>query len=103
MSEQLHMDAVYRHSDEVVARVIEGEVILVPLTAGIGDMESELFTLNPTGKSIWELLDGRATLDDIVRQLAEQYPGSSAEIEQDVQGFVGELLQRRMLVPLSAD
>ena len=28
-----------------------GGIIIVPLVAGIGDMEDELFTLNDTGKA----------------------------------------------------
>ena len=40
-----------RPSDDVAAREIEGETIIVPRVAGIGDME-ELFTLNDTGKAI---------------------------------------------------
>ena len=49
-------DAVYAVSDDVVAREIEGEIIIVPLVAGIGDLEDELFTLNETGKAIWDRL-----------------------------------------------
>jgi len=63
-------DAVYVPSDDVVAREIEGELIIIPLVAGIGDMEDELYTLNDTGKAIWNLLDGQATLDEIISALA---------------------------------
>ena len=50
---------VCRPSGDVVAREIEGESIIVPLVAGSGDMEDELFTLNDTGKAIWDQFDGR--------------------------------------------
>ena len=53
------MDAVYAPSEDVVAREIEGELIIVPLVAGIGDMEDELYTLNETGRAIWDRLDGK--------------------------------------------
>ena len=36
-------------SEDVVAREIEGEFIIVPLAAGIGDMEDELYSLNESG------------------------------------------------------
>jgi len=42
----INRDSVYAVSDDVVAREIEGEIIIVPLVAGIGDLEDELFTLN---------------------------------------------------------
>ena len=48
------LDAVYTPSEDIVAREIEGEIIIVPLVAGIGDMEDELYTLNDTGKAIMQ-------------------------------------------------
>ena len=45
---------MYVPSEDIVAREIEGELIIVPLAAGIGDMEDELFSLNETGREIWE-------------------------------------------------
>ena len=58
----ISIEAVYIPSDDVVAREIEGELIIVPLVAGIGDMEDELFTLNETGKAVWKRLDGKENL-----------------------------------------
>jgi hypothetical protein len=89
---------VYRPSDDVVARVIEGEIIIVPLVSGIGDMDDELFTLNETGKAIWDRLDGQRTLIEVAAGLAEEYDGEPDAIETDVLGLVGELLVRRMVV-----
>ena len=91
-------DAVYVVSDNVVAREIEGEIIIVPLVAGIGDLEDELFTLNETGKAIWERLDGRRSLNDVIAELAAEYQAPPGEIETDVLGLVEELSRRRMLV-----
>ena len=91
-------DAVYVVSDNVVAREIEGEIIIVPLVAGIGDLEDELFTLNETGKAIWERLDGRRSLNDVIAELAAEYQAPPGEIEIDVLGLVEELSRRRMLV-----
>src|SRR5512133_3879235 len=99
----MSMDAVYAPSEDVVAREIEGELIIVPLVAGIGDMEDELFTLNETGRAIWSRLDGRATLDGVVTALAEDYDAEPGELERDVIGLVEELVRRRMLVEVAAD
>lgn len=101
MEAEVRMDAVYSPSDDVVAREIEGEIIIVPLVAGIGDMEDELFTLNETGKVIWYHLDGEKTLAALVDKLAGEFGAPAAEIAQDVAGFVKELLKRRMLVEVS--
>jgi Coenzyme PQQ synthesis protein D (PqqD) len=95
-------DAVYTVSEDVVARKIEGEIIIVPLVAGIGDLEDELFTLNATGKAIWDRLDGRRRLSDIIAELTAEYQAPPKEIETDVLGLVAELVRRRMLVAVGS-
>ena len=86
----IDMDAVYVPSGDIVARVIEGELIIVPLVAGIGDMEDELFSANETGKAIWDRLDGKNNLKLIVKSLEDEFDAPREEIEKDVRGFVGE-------------
>lgn len=99
---QIRMDAAYTLSEDVVAREIEGELIIVPLAAGIGDLDDELYTLNETGKVLWARLDGKSTLREIARGLADEYEASPGEIEEDVRGLVEELLKRRMVIEAPA-
>lgn len=98
---EIKIDQIYIKSDNIVAREIEGEIIIVPLIAGIGDMEDELFTLNETGKAIWLELDGKKSLNEIISNLTQDYDIFSAELEQDVIGFVKELFDRGILVEQS--
>ena len=91
------LDAVYIPSENIVAREIEGELIIVPLVSGIGDMEDELYTLNKIGRAIWDKLDGKKTLKDLVKDLSAEYDAPIKEIEEDVIGLVEELFKRRML------
>jgi hypothetical protein len=94
----ISFEAVFVPSEDIVAREIEGELIIVPLVAGIGDMEDELFTLNDTGKAVWKRLDGQKNLGDIIADLAQIYEAEPDEIKNDVIGLVEELVKRRMLV-----
>ena len=94
----IDLNKIYHPSDVIVAREIEGELIIVPLVAGIGDMEDELFTLNETGKAIWDRLDGKASLREVVADLIQDYNVEPELIENDVLGLVEELVTRRMLV-----
>lgn len=94
----LTLQTVCAPSDDVVAREIEGELIIVPLASGIGDADDELYTLNPTGQAIWQKLDGARTLAQITDELALEFDTPRAEIEQDVLGMVGELARRKMVV-----
>ncbi len=95
---ELMLDAKYVPSEDVVARVIEDELIIVPLVAGIGDMDDELYTLNETGKAVWSRLDGEKSLRAVVEELATEFSAPPGEIEKDVLGLMTELARRKMVV-----
>ena len=69
METRVNLDSVYVPSEDIVSREIEGELIIVPLISGMGDMEDELFTLNDTGKNIWKRLDSKKSLRDVIGEL----------------------------------
>ena len=98
MDVEARLDAVYAPSEDIVARSIEGELIIVPLVAGIGDLEDELFTLNETGKAIWDRLDGRKKLNEVLAELSAEFEAPVGEIEKDMTGLVEELLRRKIRV-----
>ena len=98
MQPQSTLDAVYAPSEDVVARVIEGEIIIVPLAAGIGDTDDELFTLNETGKAIWDRLDGTRSVGNLIGELSAEFTAADSVIEADVLGLVAELARRKMIV-----
>ncbi len=92
------LETVCLPSEDVVAREIEGEMILVPLVAGIGDADDELYALNDTGKAIWNALDGERTLGQVAKLLFEEFECTPEILREDVLGFAGEMVRRRMLV-----
>ena len=100
METEVSLDATYVPSEDIVAREIEGELIIVPLVAGIGDMDDELFTLNETGRAIWDKLDGERSLEKVVKELSMEFEASEGEIEKDVMGLVQELLKRRIIIEI---
>jgi hypothetical protein len=95
---KIDLNSVYVPSENVVAREIEGELVIVPLVSGIGDMEDDIFALNETGKAIWDRLDGKRSLKDLVEDLSNTFEATPGEIEQDVVGLMEELFKRRMVV-----
>lgn len=97
MTAELTLGAVCTPSEDVVAREIEGEIILVPLVAGVGDADEELYTLNETGLAIWQRLDGAATLGQVAASLGEEFDADATEIEADVLGFAAALVERGIL------
>jgi len=98
MNEKIDLGRVYEPSDDVVVREIEGEIVIVPLTSGIGDLEDELFTLNETGRDIWTRIDGSRPLGAVIEDLAKDYDAPDGLVRRDVVGILQELLERRMIV-----
>jgi hypothetical protein len=98
MEKDVSLNFSYVPSEDIVARDIEGELIIIPLTSGIGDADDEIYTMNETGRAIWERLDGRS-LRDVAEALKAEFEAHPGEIEKDVVGLASELLKRKMLVP----
>jgi hypothetical protein len=97
MSADVTLQAVCVPSEDIVAREIEGEIVIIPLVAGIGDADDELYTLNETGHAVWARLDGVSTLAEIATALSAEYEARAAEIEADVLGFAAEMTRRGIL------
>ena len=101
MEARVDLDSKYLPSEDVVARDVHGEFVIIPITSSIGDSDEEIFSLNKFGRAIWEKLDGKTSLKEIVRALALQFEGDTAKIEKDVLGLVDELLKRNIVVACS--
>jgi len=92
------LNAAHLPSEDIIAREIDGKLIIVPLTAGFSDMENERYTFNNADRKIWKLLDGQQTLSDVVGIPAETYSAPAGGIKEDVVGLVGGLVDRHILI-----
>jgi hypothetical protein len=77
-------------SESVVARVVGGETLLVPIRAKVGDLAS-IYSFNGTGSLIWKLLASPRTVTQLADAIAEAYAVDAAQAEQDVTNFVSEM------------
>ncbi|HNR69633.1 MAG TPA: pyrroloquinoline quinone biosynthesis peptide chaperone PqqD [bacterium] len=101
MNAKIDSDQVYCQSADVVSREIEGTIVIIPIVAGIGDMENELFSLNDSGKTIWQMLDGKLSVNKIISELEKRFDAAEGDIREDVIGLLTELLKRKMIVQKS--
>ncbi|MBN1663789.1 MAG: PqqD family protein [Deltaproteobacteria bacterium] len=97
LKKAIELDDIYCHSEDVVVRTIEDELILVPLVAGIGSVEGEIYALDETGREIWNRMDGRKTVSEIITDLEKTYQSSERSIQSDVRGLMGELATRMLI------
>jgi hypothetical protein len=81
------LKSIPTHSPSVVTRKTGKEYVLVPVTNNIADMHS-VYTLNETGAFIWEQIDGRRSLEEIIDALTAEYDIDEKNAEADVFSFV---------------
>lgn len=77
-------------SSATVSREIAGETIVVPICAGVGDMEA-VYTFNEVGGNLWKLLKERRAIGDLVDWVVRNFDVTSEAAAADVQGFLEEL------------
>jgi Coenzyme PQQ synthesis protein D (PqqD) len=73
----------YVRDEHVVTRVIEGETIVVPMKQTVEDLKA-IFTLNEMAGVIWERVDGRATVADLIGSIYREYRVPAEKVIQDV-------------------
>ena len=79
----------------VVARRLDEAIVLVHLDT------SRIFTLNPTGSRIWELLSGEASnadLETLERMLRDQYAVDDEELHDDVLTLMRQLEDEQLVL-----
>jgi len=77
------LDKVYKKSDSIVSRKIAEEFILVPIRQNVGDLES-VYTLNEVAARIWELIDGKIKVREIIDKIVEEFKVTPEEAEKDL-------------------
>lgn len=93
---------IYRKNPDVVYRVIAGEAILIPIsreTQGAGRM----LTLNETGAFIWERLDGKRRLEEILEEIRDEFEVEEDEALRDLLEMIAELEKAGAIRPQEAE
>ncbi len=83
-------DRVYKKNDQIVTREIAGEVILIPLFKS-SDALNYIYTLNETAARFWSLVDGKKTLEEIKKEIVENYDVAEETVDKNVAELVTDL------------
>lgn len=76
---------------EVAAKVIDGEAILINLANGV------YYSMDKVGALIWEMIERRYTLGEMVEAVVGRYEVNRDQAEADVQRLAEELLQENLV------
>ena len=94
----IDLNRCYLAKDDLVTRLIEEELVIVPLSSGVGDLDGEMFSLNQTGGLVWEKLDGVTSLDLVIKKISEEFDAPHDQIKKDVVLLMGKLMDKGLIV-----
>jgi hypothetical protein len=89
--------ARFVRNQEVVSRRIEGELIIVPIRCGVGDLNS-LYTLNPVGSVLWDFMSEGHTVAEMVERVCEEFDVTSSQAKQDIEEFLDSLVEEKLVL-----
>ena len=81
---------VISRAGNIVSRKTGTEYVLIPVTNNIADMNS-VFTMNETGAFIWEEIDGKRSVGDLVKLLMEEYEVDYETAAADVSVLIDQM------------
>ncbi len=87
----------FRASDDVVAREVGGEMVLLDLVSGT------YFGLGAVGSRVWEQLShGEASLAQLADLIEAEFDAPRDVIERDLAGLLGQLVDKQLAIPAAA-
>lgn len=86
----INLKSVYSHSPSIVTKKTGSEYVLVPVANNIANMNS-VYTLNETGAFIWELINGKRNIEEIIERVTEEYNIDHDTAAEDVFSFINDM------------
>lgn len=78
-------------SPDLVSRDVAGEMVVVPICRGVGDLDS-IFTFNTVGTHVWNLLTEGRTESELTNSVTRRFQVSEYVAQSDVRNFLTDLL-----------
>jgi hypothetical protein len=83
---------------DFVSRTIADEMVVVPVRGQVGDLDA-IYNMNEVGAFIWNRIDGRTTLRQIVEAVGAEFEAASADVEKDALQFIAALQTAGLVEP----
>lgn len=90
-SEQLTLDATIRRSDALLSSNLGVEVVMMDIEEG------SYYGLQTVAARIWELTEQPVSVGSLCDRLVAEYQVSAEQCQQEVIGFLCELVERRIV------
>jgi len=86
----MNLKSLQKIKSGFVTREVGTELVLVPLTGNVAQM-NELFTMNETGRFIWENICDDTTIEDMVEKMVETFDVTPEIADKDITGFLKKM------------
>ena len=84
------LKTILSHSKSIVTTKTGNEYVLVPVANNIADMNS-VYTLNETGAFIWEHINGKNSVEDIIDEMTKEFEVDSVTASNDLFAFIDDM------------
>ncbi len=95
--QDINFSSIYIKNDTVITKEIEDELVIVKMNDQISDVDSPIYTLNTTGKAIWEKIDGKRSLNEIIEQLQIEFIVPIEKLENDIKNLITILIDKHLI------
>jgi hypothetical protein len=85
-------DRLRAREEEVAAKVIDGEAIIINLATGV------YYSMDNVGALVWDVLQGGHSLEEAVLAVTSHYDVSREQAESNVRDLVQELVQENLML-----
>ena len=79
------------NENEVAAKIMDDEAIMINLSTGV------YYSMSKVGAVIWELIEKRYSLDEIIKTIAQRYEVSLAQAQADTEGLAAQLIEEALV------
>ncbi len=90
-------EKIWCPSGHVVTRKIADETILVPISGNLANMQ-RIFTINAVGASVWAMMDGKKTEEEIRNALQQVFDVEAVQLNKDLFDFIEQLKQSDLIL-----
>jgi len=87
---------IAKNSEKTAYRVIDDEAVIVDLE------DSTFHALNPVATFIWEQMDGKTRVEEIIQRVCREFEVTRETAEKDCREFINALNHQGMVM-LSSD
>jgi hypothetical protein len=92
----LLIETRFIRNQEVVSRKIDGELIIVPIRSGVGDLNC-LYTLNPVGSVLWDFMTEGHTIPEMVQRICDEFEVTATQAQKDIEAFLDSLMEEKLI------